>query len=119
MNMNMNFRLRSFITSALATTLVTLSAVSYADDTEIYFARANVDNEENKPTANVLFLLDTSGSMASSNRMRDLKAAFSTVVSGLDENVSVGVGRFNNDNTNNRNQGYGGYIFYPVTPMTE
>lgn len=61
--MDMNFRLRSFITSALATTLLAFSAGSYADDTEIYFAQANVDNQENKPAANVLFLIDTSGSM--------------------------------------------------------
>ena len=31
----------------------------YADDTEIFFAKANADNSENKPKANVLFLIDT------------------------------------------------------------
>lgn len=106
----MNTRLRSFITSTLAATLMAFSAVSYADDTEIYFAQANVDNQENKPAANVLFLLDTSGSM-SGQKMRDLKAAFKSVVSGLNDNISVGIGRFNGST--------GGYVFYPVTPMTE
>jgi len=35
----------------------------YADDTEIYYARADVDDEKNQQIANVLFLIDTSGSM--------------------------------------------------------
>lgn len=111
----MKTKTQSFLLGSLAAAMISLSATGYADDTEIYFARANVDNQENKPAANVLFLIDTSGSM-SGNRMRDLKAAFNQVVSGLGEDISVGVGRFNNSRASS---GYGGYVFYPVTPMTE
>ncbi|WP_185267799.1 PilC/PilY family type IV pilus protein [Halopseudomonas xiamenensis] len=104
----MNGKLQGFITGLLTTTLLSFSAVSYADDTEIYFAQVNVGNTENKPVANVLFLLDSSGSM-SGKKMTDLKNAFNSVVSGLGEDISVGVGRFNGSS--------GGYVFYPVTPM--
>lgn len=111
----MKTKIKSFLLGSLVVAITSLAATGYADDTEIYFAQANVDNQENKPAANVLFLIDTSGSM-SGNRMRDLKAAFNQVVSGLGEDISVGVGRFNNSRDSS---GYGGYVFYPVTPMTE
>lgn len=125
----MNTSLRSFIASALATTLLAFSAISYADDTEIYFAKANVGNEENKPAANVLFLLDTSGSMNDAEclrpslfgcrewgptKMDDLKTAFSTVITGLDESVRIGLAKFNGGYDTS---GYGGYVFYPVSEL--
>lgn len=126
----MNFRLRSFITSALATTLLVFSAGSYADDTEIYFAQANVDNKENVPAANVLFLIDTSGSMcdpragSSSRRncnnqytpMVALRSAFASMVNSLDENVRIGLAKFNGGYDSS---GYGGYVFYPVTELDD
>src|SRR5690606_20253 len=111
--MDMNFRLRSFITSALATTLLVFSAGSYADDTEIYFAQANVDNKENVPAANVLFLIDISGSMceprrptrttSSNSRNRPdsrttigaLRSDIASMVNSLDENVRIGLAKFN------------------------
>lgn len=86
----------------------------YADDTEIYFAKANADNAENKPKANVLFLIDTSGSMESSGsptKMQELKDAFSSVIDGLGSDIDVGVAKFN------PSSGYGGYVFYPVSEM--
>src|SRR5690554_4699058 len=94
----MNTRLRSFITSTLAATLMAFSAVSYADDTEIYFAKANVDNQANKPAANVLFLIDTSISMNSpsgNSKMSQLKEAFSTMIDALGEGVNIGLAKFN------------------------
>lgn len=127
----MNTRLRSFIASALATTLMTFAAVSYADDTEIYFAQANVDNQENKPAANVLFLIDTSGSMcdppgypANSRRncststtpMVALRNAFASMVGGLDESVRIGLAKFNGGYHYN---GFGGYVFYPVSELDD
>lgn len=125
----MNIRLRSFIASALATTLIAFSAASYADDTEIYFARANVDNDENKPAANVLFLIDTSGSMCdpqsgggsrncnnSTTPMVALRSAFSAMVNGLDEGVRIGLAKFNGGYDTS---GYGGYVFYPVSELDD
>jgi len=96
----------------------------YADDTEIYYARADLVNEENEQIANVLFLMDTSGSMCSgysncsnsNTKMSQLKVAFSSVVDGLNNGVRIGVGKFNGGADNN---GYGGYVFYPVTEMTD
>lgn len=86
----------------------------HADDTEIYFAQANAENDENKPAANVLFLLDTSGSM-SGTKMTQLKTAFKTVVDGLAPEVSIALARFNNWSSGS--SAYGGYVFYPMTPM--
>jgi len=100
----------------------------YADDTEIYYARADVDDEKNQQIANVLFLIDTSGSMCdppnggrrdcskSSTKMFQLKQAFRQVIDGLDSDVRVGVGKFNGGADSS---GYGGYVFYPVSEMTE
>ena len=94
----------------------------YADDTEIFFAKANADNSENKPKANVLFLIDTSGSMErdapNSNRtkMQELQSAFSTVIDNLGSDIDVGLAKFNGGYDNS---GYGGYVFYPVSEMND
>ena len=37
---------------------------AHADDTEIFFADADTENAQNAPAANVLVMLDSSGSMA-------------------------------------------------------
>jgi len=95
----------------------------YADDTEIFFAKANADNEENKPKANVLFLIDTSGSMegrsggsGSPTKMQELKDAFSTVIDNLGSDIDVGLAKFNGGYDNSA---YGGYVFYPVSEMDD
>ena len=95
----------------------------YADDTEIFFAKANADNSENKPKANVLFLIDTSGSMenrsggsGSPTKMQELKDAFSTVIDNLGSDIDVGLAKFNGGYDNSA---YGGYVFYPVTEMDD
>lgn len=102
----MKTRIKSFLLGATGAMLISTSALAH--DTEIYFAQANVDNPENVPTANVLFLMDTSGSM-SGNKMNNLKQAFRDVIDDVSEDVNVGVGRFNGND--------GGFVFYPVTPM--
>lgn len=102
----MKTRIKSFLLGATGAMLISTSALAH--DTEIYFAQANVDNPENVPTANVLFLMDTSGSM-SGNKMKNLKQAFRDVIDDVSEDVNVGVGRFNGND--------GGFVFYPVTPM--
>lgn len=114
--------------AALLTGAIALSTPALAHDTEIYFSEAKADNDENQPAANVLFLIDTSGSMClydkggdrqdcsqSTSRMNKLKEAFNIMIDSLDERVSVGVGKFNGGHDTN---GYGGYVFYPVSPMT-
>lgn len=94
----------------------------YADDTEIFFAKANADNAENKPKANVLFLIDTSGSMESKapnsnkTKMQELKSAFAKVIDNLGSDIDVGLAKFNGGHDE---FGYGGYVFYPVTEMDD
>ncbi|MBM1145534.1 VWA domain-containing protein [Alcanivorax sp. ZXX171] len=99
----------------------------HADDTEIYFSRADADDDRNQLVANVLFLIDTSGSMCdppnggrdcsrSDTKMAQLKVAFSNVVDSLEEGVRIGLGKFNGGADSS---GYGGYVFYPVSDMDE
>lgn len=114
--------------AALMTASVMLSTPALAHDTEIYFSEAKADNDDNKPAANVLFLIDTSGSMCqydgggstqncgqATARMNKLKEAFNIMIDSLDDRVSVGVGKFNGGYDNSA---YGGYVFHPVSPMT-
>lgn len=75
-----------------------------ADDTEIFFGSST----GSKP--NVLFILDTSGSMSSTDggstsRMDRMKSAFSSLVDNIN-NANVGIMRFNDP---------GGPVLYPVT----
>lgn len=107
---------------------VVLSPTSlYADDTEIYYAKAAAANKHNEAAANVLFLIDTSGSMCDlpgqqrdcsnpNTKMSQLKLAFNQVVDGLGEGVRIGIGKFNGGNST---YDYGGYVFYPVSEMTD
>jgi len=94
----------------------------YADDTEIFFARANAADSENYVKANVLFLLDTSGSMegkvdgSDKTKMQELKEAFAKVIDGLGSDIDVGLAKFNGGYDTS---GYGGYVFYPVSEMTD
>ena len=122
-------KLNSILRAAFFLVALGLSPTSlYADDTEIYYARADVDNDQNEQIANVLFLIDTSGSMCdppnggsrdcskTSTKMFQLKQAFRQVIDGVDNGVRVGVGKFNGGADNS---GFGGYVFYPVSEMTE
>ncbi len=93
----------SFLTSALA-----LSTAS-ADDTEVFFGQVDADTNV---YPNVMFVLDTSGSMNSSDsgysgtRLERMKSALNTILDSS-ANVNVGLMRFN---------GYegGGAVIYPV-----
>lgn len=129
--------------AALFTTLLCLSSLSYADDTEIYFARANADNEENRAVANVLIMLDTSGSMrfcqnelsggsgynaswctnAANRRINILQNALDQLLDSVSPAVRIGIGRYNYiaPNTNSGSGGtgqLGGRILVPVTELT-
>ena len=83
----------------------------WADDTEIYFG--NVGNSGG--TANVLFILDTSGSMdtrdgkKSTSRLDDLKSVFKSLIETTN-NVNVGIMRFSDP---------GGPILYPVANLNQ
>lgn len=79
---------------------------AHADDTEIFFGGST--NESVNP--NVLFILDTSGSMSdkdggTTSRLDRMKSAFRSLMGGLN-NVNVGLMRFNDP---------GGPIIYPVS----
>lgn len=98
----MNKRLTAFHRLALSTVsslLVLHSAVSYADDTEIFFGGSAISDDV-RP--NVLFVLDNSGSMAwrtasndspnsgEQSRLSILKSAFSDLISNA-SNLNAGV----------------------------
>ncbi|MEE9333393.1 MAG: VWA domain-containing protein [Granulosicoccaceae bacterium] len=94
---------------ALSSTLAVSSAI--ADDTEVFFGQVTSDSGTHP---NVMFVLDTSGSMnsydgTSSSRLERMKDAMHTI---LDEtaNVNVGLMRFNG------HQG-GGAVLHPVRPI--
>ncbi|MEY1663102.1 VWA domain-containing protein [Isoalcanivorax beigongshangi] len=97
------------------------SSVSAAHTTEIFFAQASTESEHNKPEANVLFLLDTSGSMGTQmgniTRLETLKRAFATVVDNVGPGVRIGLAKFNGDPKNG--SGYGGYVFSAVRDLTD
>lgn len=96
-----------------------------ADETEIYFARATADNSENKPSANVMIMLDTSASMRNCetgsgnswcNRQADrrinlLQDAMQSIFDETPVGVNIGLGRFGNNG--------GGLIMVPVMPVNE
>lgn len=116
--------------------LFVMAAVSHsvwADDTEIFFAEAAADNEGNRPAANVLFLLDTSGSMRycdkdlgfsgsqpkwcddpSNRRINMLVDAMNSVLDSVQNGVRIGIGRFNSADSRD-----GGRIVVPVVDVNE
>ncbi|MBU2963977.1 PilC/PilY family type IV pilus protein [Amphritea sp. 2_MG-2023] len=106
--MNMNNSMRSFCLGILGT-LFTMTPV-WADDTEIFFG--GTTNISVRP--NVLFILDTSGSMGStdgtgSTRLDRMKDALGTIINSA-QDINVGLMRFSNP---------GGAVIYPVTYIDE
>lgn len=120
-------RIKSMITKNSATTLTqlvlkkTLVAASVgamvavgplaADDTEVFFGQVEA-SAATQP--NVMFVLDTSGSMnskdgGSQSRMQRMKDAVVTILNNS-ANVNVGIMRFNGSSG-------GGAVLYPVTPI--
>ena len=122
-------KLRGFCLGVMTVWMMSLAVVSYADDTEIYFARADVDNEENKPRANVMIMLDTSGSMrlcdkgsgqnwcptVNKRRINLLHDALEGILNNTPESVNIGLGRFDAGTMNPD----GGNILVPVVPVNE
>lgn len=97
--------------SALFVASVVASAVTSADDTEIYFSES-LGSENSK--SNVMFMLDTSGSMNRTDdigirRIDRLKSAMYDVVN-FAEDVNIGISSFGG-------QEKGGTIRYPATNL--
>ncbi|SVD83233.1 uncharacterized protein METZ01_LOCUS436087, partial [marine metagenome] len=115
--LNTNHSLRNFFLqlkqAALAALLIFASSSGQADDTDIYMGTGTSDAAETHP--NVLFILDTSGSMNSrdaganrrTSRMKVLKEAMDDLLTTLD-NVNVGISRFSNS---------GGSVIFPISPI--
>ncbi len=96
-----------------------------ADDTEIYFARATADNAQNKPKANVMIMLDTSGSMRNcelgsgstwckdieNRRITLLQNAMKDILQNTPPTVNIGLGRFMGSS--------GGRVLLPVVPIND
>lgn len=82
-----------------------------AEDIEIYVGT----NEDNVNQANVLLMVDTSGSMdtivsgTNETRMQQTKRALKEMLTKLPDNTKVGLGRYNDP---------GGSILYPVQTLT-
>lgn len=115
----------------LAALVALLPAPLFADDSEIFFAPVAAGDNENKPSANVMLLLDTSGSMRwcedeewngtgrhrtvkwcatyATRRINMLVAAVNALIDGAQDGVRVGVSRFQSD---------GGKILVPVVDLT-
>lgn len=106
-----------------------LPARLYADDSEIFFAQAAADEDKNKPSANVMMLLDTSGSMRfceqefstaiwcsnyEKRRINMLETAVRALLDDMQDGVNVGLARFRHNGSNNS----GAEILVPVVPVT-
>jgi type IV pilus assembly protein PilY1 len=113
-------------TNSLKTQLLTCSAAVFsllplfvqADDTEIYTGIAERD------APNVIFIMDTSGSMSWANdgsrnppagesRLEQVQEAAIDTINNTD-GINISLMRFNKNNS-----GYGGYIDLPMTPVAE
>ena len=91
---SINYKIILVITSL---SLVFATSINRADDTEIYFSSGSATESVLRP--NVLFILDTSGSMLTTTdsgqtRIDELKQAMETVLESLSD-VNVGLMRFN------------------------
>lgn len=95
----------------LFTVLTGISSPGFADDTEIYFGSAGNSDGVVKP--NVLFILDTSGSMSATvpgtgkDRLDNMKDALYQIIDNS-YNINVGLMRFSNP---------GGPVLFPVTDI--
>ena len=100
---------------ALMCSLVFVTGVSNAQDTEIYFSGGTISaSTDQSILPNVLFILDTSGSMANDlsgdpsgrSRIEVLRESMATIIQDIN-NVNLGLMRFTQDN--------GGPVLFPIT----
>ena len=89
---------KKIIYFTLSSALVLTTSIGRADDTEIYFNTGDATNNTDILRPNILFILDTSGSMTLNtstgvSRLNAMKDAVKTVLGSL-ENANVGLMRF-------------------------
>ena len=109
MSNTINHKIILVITSL---SLVFATSISHADDTEIYFSSGSATESVLRP--NVLFILDTSGSMtelaaSGDSRIDELKSAMETVLDSMND-VNVGLMRFNSAQFQE-----GGPVIFPIS----
>jgi len=110
------FKLMMFLKKVLLVSLYSLATMqaAIADDTEIFFAPAS-STATIKP--NVLFAIDTSGSMTGKingqSKISIVKEVMSDVLTDI-QNVNAGLMRFNAGTTSGWDTAFGGPILYPV-----
>lgn len=85
-----------------------------ADDTEIFFPEQIIQDDDTVVRPNLLFLMDTSGSMAetdgfSVSRLQRMKDALTQVINSLGANINVGLGRLSGSE--------GGAILFPTADL--
>ena len=90
-----------------------LSTAALGADTDVFFPTDDIGSE-GVARPNILFLMDTSGSMAGTDgtdrtRLRRVQDALHVVLDDLGQNVNVGLGRLSGTN--------GGAILFPVSPI--
>jgi type IV pilus assembly protein PilY1 len=100
-----------FITTWLVTSLMLFSHVINADDLEIYLGTAGSEVTYNP---NVLFIMDTSGSMTSKDggdesRMLRVQNALKETLNSV-TNINAGLMRFSD---------FGGPVLYPIRPIDD
>ncbi|MZR61361.1 PilC/PilY family type IV pilus protein [Alcanivorax sp. DP30] len=120
----MNNPVRVYLLMLLA--IIMAPTKLYADDTEIYYSQAAADNNQNRPSANVMVLLDTSGSMrwckdsvsnvgwcsdADNRRINMLEDAMHVLIDSVPDDVKMGIGRFRSGSSN------AGHVLIPVTEI--
>ncbi|WP_162136912.1 PilC/PilY family type IV pilus protein [Alcanivorax hongdengensis] len=106
---------------AICLTLALPLSNAHADDTEIFYADADASNNQNTPQANVMVLLDSSGSMGycktsacndgTRPRIDITKDAFNAMVDALPDRVNMGLTRFYN--------GKDGQVLFPISKMSQ
>jgi type IV pilus assembly protein PilY1 len=85
-----------------------------ADDTEIFFPEQVIQDDDTVVRPNLLFLMDTSGSMAETDglgvtRLQRMKDALTQVINSLGANINVGLGRLSGSE--------GGAILFPTADL--
>lgn len=118
------------LTQIIPAALVTMAAVFassslWAEDVEVYYSEVLSDDSVNKNVANVMIMLDTSGSMRNcqsgsgstwcgdinNRRINILTSVMESIIDDADENVNIGLGRFTG--------GTRGKVILPVLPVNE
>lgn len=85
-----------------------------ANDTEVFFPPQQVDPNFRPANPNIMFVIDTSGSMGQADgetqtRLQRVQSAFKQIIQDMNQNVNVGLMRFSGL--------LGGSITFPVAPI--